>query len=71
MQNIIKKKIQLDQDHNAIVQQNEQSQIILDLLQKVNLDDKMFADGILNDYINKNDIESLKKPQVKQIFQSV
>ena len=71
MQNIIKKKIQLDQDHNAIVQQNEQSQIILDLLQKVNLDDKMFADGILNDYINKNDIKSLKKPQVKQIFQSV
>lgn len=51
MNQIIKKKIQLDQDHLANIQRNEQSQIILDLLKKVNVDDKMFDDGILEQYI--------------------
>ena len=51
MNQIIKKKIQLDQDHLANIQRNEQSQIILDLLKKVNVNDKMFDDGILDQYI--------------------
>ena len=56
MQNIIMKKIQLDQDHHAIVQKNEQSQIILDLLQKVDVNDRMFSDGILDEYIQHTNL---------------
>jgi len=54
MSSIIQKKIQLDQDHLENIQKNQQSRIIIDLLQKVRINDKMFDDGILDKYIQES-----------------
>lgn len=61
----------LEEDHRAVVENNEKNQLIYDLLEKVNVADKMFDDGIIESYVETFKKRSSQIKVAKPIFQSI